>query len=143
MQINFHSTYGNLSKCIYDFKNDVFKVALTNKSPDTMADKLLGDIAEIPEGNGYVAGGSVIDVTCSSDSGVKKVFAKNLSITASGGSIGPFRYLVFYDATQTTPLKPLIAFCDLGSSHTLENSGDRLDVNFNRTDCWLRDSITR
>jgi len=98
---------------------------------------VFADITEISAGNGYTAGGATVTVTPSNSSGVEKLSGTNLTITASGGSIGPFRYLVFYDATQTTPLKPLISFGDLGSTYTL-NAGDVLNVNFDGTNGWFQ-----
>ena len=41
--------------------------------------------------------------------------------------MGPFRYVVMYDNTATTPLKPLIGWWDYGSSITL-SSGDTFTV---------------
>ena len=44
-------------------------------------------------------------------------------ITASGGTIGPFRYVAFYNDTPTSPADPLICWCDYGSAITLADTG--------------------
>ena len=49
--------------------------------------------------------------------------------TASGGSIGPFRYVVLYNDTPTSPLDPLIAYWDYASSITLL-TGETFTVDF-------------
>jgi hypothetical protein len=56
----------------------------------------------------------------------------NVVWTASVGNIGPFQYIVLYNTTSTTPLKPLIGWWDYGSALTLNGAnGDSLTVKFN------------
>jgi len=97
---------------------DVFKFALTNTAPNAATHTVLADITEISAGNGYTAGGVTVAVT-GSETGGTYTLAQDatVTITASGGSIGPFRYVVFYDDTVTGD--PLIAYLDYGSNITL------------------------
>ncbi len=135
-QTKFNSFSQNVGNGKINFGSDTIKVALTNTAP-VATNAVFADITEIAAGNGYTAGGATVTVGLSNTSGTEKLAGTNLSITASGGSIGPFRYLVFYDATQTSPLKPLISFGDLGASYTL-NSGDALNVTFDGTNGWFQ-----
>lgn len=108
-----------------------FKVMLTNSAPSA-SNTVKGDITEISAGNGYSAGGASCSFTSwSQSSGVAKlILADPPTWTASGGSIGPFRYAVLYDDFAAT--KPLIAYWDYGSSQTLA-VGETFTVDLDQT----------
>lgn len=115
----------------HNFASNTFKIMLTNTAPvNTNAVK--ADLTEISAGNGYTAGGTATTITSSTSSGVAKVSGTDVVFTASGGAIGPLRYAVLYNDTQTTPLKPLVAWWDYGSSITL-NDTETLTVDFDST----------
>ena len=97
--------------------SDSWKVALTNRAPVVASDATLTDATEISAGNGYTAGGNAATTTSSSQTGgvYKLILASPSAWTASGGSIGPFRYAVLYDATTNN----LIGYWDYGSAVTL------------------------
>ena len=97
--------------------SDAWKVALTNRAPVVATDATLTDATEISAGNGYTAGGNAATTTSSSQTGgvYKLILASPSAWTASGGSIGPFRYAVLYDATTNN----LIGYWDYGSAVTL------------------------
>lgn len=114
-----------------DWDSDVFKVMLTNTSP-VATNSLKGDLTEISAGNGYTAGGATTTITHSRASGVSKVVGTDVVWTASGGSIGPFRYAALYDDTLSSPAKPLVAWWDYGSSITLADT-ETFTVDFDAT----------
>ena len=110
---------------------DTFKIALTNAAPTSGSDEFLADASEITAGNGYSAGGVSIPVTLSETGGTLSVAPDgDKVITASGGTIGAFRYAVFYSDTPTG--KPLLSFFDYGSSITL-NDGESLTIDVGAT----------
>jgi hypothetical protein len=112
----------------HDFANDVFKLALTNTAPDEAADTVFADIIEIADGNGYAAGGLTLDNNALTEAaGVAKVTIDDKTITAAGGAIGPFRYLVVYNDTAAGDL--LCFHYDYGSALTLAD-GESLAVDF-------------
>ena len=97
---------------------DGFKLALTNTAPNAATHTVLANITEIAAGNGYAAGGLAVAVTASSPAGVYTLTQDaTVTLTAAGGSIGPFRYVAFYD--DTVAGDPLLSFFDYGSSITL------------------------
>ena len=115
----------------HNFASNTFKVMLTNTAPvNTNAVK--ADLTEISAGNGYTAGGTATTITSSTSAGTAKVTGTDVVFTAAGGSIGPLRYAVLYNDTQTSPAKPLIAWWDYGSSITL-NDTETLTVDFDNT----------
>lgn len=105
------------------------KVYLSNTAPDAAADAVKADLAEISAGNGYAAGGADIQNDASETGGTLTVTAVDVVFTASGGSIGPFRYAVIYNDTPTSPADPLVAWYDYGSSITI-GDGETFTVDF-------------
>jgi hypothetical protein len=104
---------------IHDFDAHTFKVMLTNVAP-VNTNSVKADLTEITAEHGYSAGGEATTITTSTVGGVAKATATDVTITASGGTIGPFRYAVLYNDTATGD--PLIAWVDYGSSITLQNT---------------------
>lgn len=112
---------------------DVFKAYLSNAVPSASADAVKADLAEISAGNGYTAGGEDSQNTLAESTGTATVTGTKITWTASGGSIGPFQYVVLYNDTQTSPADPLVAWWDYGSALTL-NSGETFTVKWNNGD---------
>lgn len=98
----------------------VYKAVLSNVAP-TSSNALLSDITEIANGNGYATGGiSCGTVTGAQASGTFKLTLATSPVwTSSGAGMAVFRYIVLYNSTPTTPLKPLIGWWDYGSGLTL------------------------
>jgi hypothetical protein len=108
----------------HDFSADAFKFALTNQAPVVGTDNVLLDISEIAAGNGYTAGGGAVVVASAVQVGGVFTLATTTDVvfTASGGSIGPFRYVVLYNSTPAGGL--LVSYWDRGSSLTLLDGED-------------------
>lgn len=110
-----------------DLDTHTFKVMLSNTAPNQGTNTVKADITEITAGNGYTAGGatlaSVTWAETGAGTGIWRYSAADYVFTASGGSIGPFRYMVIYDDTPTSPADPLVGFNDFGSSITIPDTG--------------------
>ena len=122
----------DLAKKVHNLNSDTLKVMLTNTAP-VAGNSVMADLTEIAAGNGYTAGGSAATfVSGAQSSGTYKLVLNDVTFTASGGSIGPFRYAVLYNDTPTSPADPLIAWWDYGTSLTLTN-GNSFTVNLDQS----------
>ena len=128
----FYQFVEDLAKKVHNLNSDTLKVMLTNTAP-VATNTVLANITEITPGNGYSAGGSAATfVSGAQSSGTYKLVLNDVTFTASGGSIGPFRYAVLYNDTPTSPADPLIAWWDYGTSLTLTN-GNSFTVNLDQS----------
>ena len=122
----------DLAEKVHNLGADTLKVLLTNSVP-LVTNTIKANLTEIAAGNGYTAGGATVTITSSAQTtGTYKLVGTDVVITAAGGSIGPFRYVVLYNDTPTSPADPLIGWYDYGSSITLA-SGETLTVDFDST----------
>lgn len=104
------------------------KAYLSNTTPDAAADAVKADLAEITNENGYTA---PVDIQndYTETGGVGTLTAVDIVVTASGGTVGPFRYVVIYNDTPTSPADPLVSFFDYGSAITLQ-AGETFTIDF-------------
>jgi hypothetical protein len=128
----FQQFVEDLAEKVHNLGADTLKVMLTNTAP-VATNSIRGNLTEITAQNGYAAGGPTVSITSSAHTtGTYKLVLADVTITASGGTIGPFRYAVLYNDTPTSPADPLIAWWDYGSSITLAD-GEPFTVDFDPT----------
>jgi len=137
----FNQFVEDVAEKIHNLGTDTLKVALFNTSPnaadiqfDTSVDVRLeatSNAVEITAQNGYSAGGATATQSSSAQtSGTYKLVLADVVFTASGGSFGPFRYVVLYNATAgAASTRPLIGWYDYGSSISI-NTGETFTVDF-------------
>lgn len=114
----------------HNLNTDTQKIMLVNSPAPVATNTVKADLTEIAAGNGYAAGGTDSQNTYAESAGTGTVTGTMVVFTAAGGTIGPFRYVVLYNDTQTAPADPLIAWWDYGSNLTL-NDGETFSVKFN------------
>lgn len=123
----FHQFVEDLAKKVHNLDVDPLKILLTSTAP-VATNSVRADLVEIAAGNGYVAGGyALAGVDAEQVSGALTVTASDLTITAAGGPIGPFRYPVLYNDAPAGD--PLIGFYDCGAPITLAD-GESLTIDF-------------
>lgn len=124
-QTYFQQFYEDLANGVHDLfgTTHTVKVVLTNTAPTASTDAVLAHITQISAGNGYTTGGEDLQNDGTRSGGTVTVTGVDITWTASGGTIGPFRYAVAYNDTPTSPADPLISYVDYGSSITL-NAGE-------------------
>ena len=122
----FESFIGELGLGNHNLNTDTFNVYLSNATPSASADDNKADLAEITNENGYTA---PVDIQngYSEASGTGTMTATDVTITASGGTVGPFRYAVIYNDTHSSD--GLMGWYDYGSSITLAD-GESFTVDF-------------
>ena len=121
-----------LAEKIHNLGSDQLKVALTNTAPNATDDQL-ADITEISYTN--CSSRNLTTSSSAQSGGTYKLVIADLVLTASGGSVGPFRYVVIYNDTAAGD--ELIAYFDYGSSITLAN-GETLTLDFDGTNGLLQ-----
>lgn len=118
-----------------DWLSHTIKLSLhtSTYTPNTATNEVKADATnELSGGNGYTAGGHTLTTSIPDETEPINFVAADLTITASGGSIGPFRYAVIYNDTPTTPADPLIGYLDLGTDTTITN-GNSILFDFDQT----------
>ena len=129
--VKFQSFVEALGREVHNLNSDTLKVALTNTAPNAATNTQLSHITQISGGNGYTTGGSQATGNAYSQaSGIGKLTASDVTFTAAGGSLGPFRYAVLYNDSASND--ELILYADYGSSITLAD-GESFVVDFNPT----------
>lgn len=126
----YHQFVEDLIEGVHDFDAHTFKIALSNTAPNASTHAVRADITELTTGAGYTQDGHTTNISSTNDSsGTVAPAASDVVITAASGSIGPFRYAIFYNTTPSSPADPLISWWDYGSSITL-NDTESFTVDF-------------
>ncbi len=131
----FNSFVEALAEKVHNLGSDTLKVMLTNTIPTaTMTVKT--DITEITPQFGYSAGGTATTISTSAQtSGTYKLVITDVVFTASGGSFGPYQYIVLYNDTATND--ELIGWWNYGSAIST-NTGETFTVDFDATNGVLQ-----
>ena len=122
----------NVAEKVHNLGSDQLVVALSNTAP-VATNSILTNITEISYTN--LSTRNITTTSSAQTSGTYKLTLTDLILTATG-SVGPFRYIVVYNDTPTSPADPLVAYYDYGSSVTL-NNGDTFTIDFDATNGFL------
>jgi hypothetical protein len=117
----------------HNLSSDTLNIYLSNAAPSAAGDAIKADLAEIATGSGY-AGPVDTQNTGAEAAGTYTLTGTKIVITASGGSVGPFQYVVLYNDTGTVPgADPLIGWWDYASGLTLLD-GETFSIKFNNSE---------
>ena len=132
-QIIFFDVFGNdVLTQVHDLQTtgDALMIALTDVEPDSATNELLGDITGLlEETNGYAPVDVENALVWNAETSLWDLTAEDKVITASGGDVGPFRYVVLYNAATTPKDNPLVGYWDYGSEITLAD-GETFTLEF-------------
>lgn len=122
----------NLAEKVFNLGSDTLTVALTNSAP-AGTESTLSQITEISYTN--LSARAITTTSSAQSSGTYKLVLADLTLTASGGSVATFRYVVIYDDTAASD--QLIGYYDYGSAVTLA-SGDTFTIDFDATNGFIQ-----
>lgn len=133
----------HLAEGVHDFESDQLVVALSNTAPGSestdpsgnTADCVLANVTEISYTN--LSSRNITTSSSGQSSGTQKVVCADLTLSASGGSVGPFRYIYIYNDAPASPADPLIGYYDYGSALTLAD-GESLTIDFDASNGLLQ-----
>ena len=121
----------NVAEKVHNLGSDQLTLALTNTAP-VAGNTVLANITEITYTN--LSTRNLTTSASSQTSGLYKLVVADTTLTSTGGSTGPFRYVVVYNSTAAGG--PLIGWYDYASALTL-NSGESLTVDFDQVNGLL------
>ena len=115
----------DLMNGVHNFDTHTFRLALSNTAPGsetpnptTAGNGILANVTQIAYTN--LAGGvapALDNMSVTLATATATIDCDDEAITASGGSVGPFRYVYIYNDTAASD--PLVGYYDYGSSITL------------------------
>lgn len=133
----FHSFVEHLAEKVHNLGADTLKLAFVAaaNAPSASAHSVLGDLTVASAAN--LDSVTLTTTSSSQTSGTYKLVIADKTVTSTGGTTGPFRYVVIYNDTPTSPADPLIGYYDYGSDITLALN-ETFTVDFDGTNGLLQ-----
>jgi hypothetical protein len=130
----FNAFVADISNKVHNLGSDQLTVALTAAANAPVATNAV--LADLTQASYTFCSTRNITTTSSTQtSGTYKLIIADLTLTASGGTVGPFRYVCVYNSTAAGG--PLIGYYDRGSDLTL-NDTDSILLDFDQTNGLLQ-----
>lgn len=130
----FNQAVEDIMHGVHNFSSHQLVVALCASANAPVAtNSILANLTQISYTN--LSSRNITTASSEGSDGSHSVGLTDLVLTASGGAVAAFRYIVVYNDTPTSPADPLLFWYDYGSALTL-NDGESLTIDF------AADSIT-
>jgi len=122
--------------------SDQFVLALSNTAPGSEGTPPTGDgagvLANVTQvAYTYCSSRNLTTASSAQSGGTLTLDFNDITLTASGGAVGPFRYIYVYDDTPASPADPLVCYFDYGSAVTL-NDGDSMPITVNASGLYTK-----
>jgi len=122
-----------------------FVVALSNTAPGSESTPptgaasacVLANVTQISYTN--CSSRNITTTSSGQTGGTYKLVLADLTLTASGGDVGPFQYIYVYNDTPTSPADPLLGYYNYGAAHTI-TIGNSFVVNFDGSGGFMTDA---
>lgn len=125
----FNSFVEAMAEKVHNLGSDTLTIALTATANAPVAgNTVLANLTQVAYTN--LSSRVLVQASSAQTSGTYKLVLNDLVLTASGGAVAAFRYVVIYNDTATND--ELIGWYDYGSSLTL-NDGDTFTLDFDGT----------
>ena len=121
----FDCFYEDIAEKVHNLGSDQLVIALSASAPTVATDDELADISQIAYTN--LSSRNITTFASSQAAGTYKLVLTDLVLSASGGGVAAFRYIIIYNDTAVND--ELIGYYDYGSSLTLAN-GESLTIDF-------------
>ena len=134
---NKHNSFVELmAEKAHNLGADVLTLALTtNANAPVAGNTVLANLTQISYTN--LSTRNLTTAASAQTAGTYKLDFNDLVLTASGGSVAAFQYVVIYDDTPTSPADPLVCWFDYGSALTLA-SGETLTLTFHANGLYTK-----
>lgn len=124
----------DLAHAVHDLSvgGDTLRFSLTNTEPSVSLDALLADLPTPISYTNLSGQPTSLNITITASAHTTGTFALEASdqtLTASGGTVGPFQFLSIFNLDTVAKVDPLIGYYDYGSALTL-NDGESLTIDF-------------
>lgn len=123
----FNSFVEALAEKIHNLGSDVLKVALTTVAP-VAGNSVLANLTQINYTN--LSSRTLVVASSAQTGGVYKLTINDLILTAGGGDVAAFRYIVIYNDTALND--ELIGWVDYGSNFIIVD-GQSFTIDFDGT----------
>lgn len=131
----FNSFVEALAEKVHNLGSDQLKVALcASANAPVSSNTQLSNLTEISYTN--LSSRNITTSASSQTSGTYKLVLTDLVLTASGGSVATFRYVVIYNDTATND--ELIGWYDYGAGSVTLADGETLTIDFDATNGLLQ-----
>ena len=100
----FQCFVADMGNKVHNLGADTLKCCLTNTAPVATNTTYTTQIStnEVAGSYGYTTGGGAVgSATFTQTGGIATLFGSSVMWTASGGNIGPYRYVVLYNSTAS------------------------------------------
>lgn len=130
----FNSFIAAAHNKVHNLSTDTLKVALSNTLPDA-GDTVLADITEIAYTN--LSSRTLTTTSSTQLAGLYKLILADLLLTASGGAVATWQYIIIYNDTATSD--ELICWADVGTPITMTD-GSTFNIDNHATNGVLQNT---